>query len=858
MIGRARVRGGIAMAAGLGWLIVGGAAAQEPPRPDSAAILLGLKKLQFLGSALYVAAHPDDENTRLIAYLANGQMADTAYLAMTRGDGGQNLIGPEIGEQLGLIRSQELLAARRIDGGRQFFTRAIDFGFSKSPEETLRIWDGDTVLSDTVRVFRQFQPDVVITRFPTEDADTHGHHTTSARMASQAFTAAGDAKRFPDQVAAGLGTWRPKRLLWNTSRWFYDKPEDFHPESLLGVDVGGFSPLLGEAYPELAARSRSMHRSQGFGSGGQRGEVIEYLQLVDGEPAKKDLFEGIDTTWGRVAGGRPVGALIEKAYREFLPEEPAAIVPTLLEARAKLAALPAGRWTTTKKGELDRVIAACLGLFLEASAELPGAAPGETVKIDLEAANRSGIAVAIKGARVASGAPAAAGPGTPTMGATSASGGAPAALASTAWDEPLNARQSIKKTVDVPLPETMSPSAPYWLRARPKQGVFTVEDPAFIGMPENPPALTAAFDLDIAGTPVSFERAVAYKWTDPARGERYRPFEVVPAVAVAIDGSVFVLPPDKATHTVNVRLHAGRAPVEGTVALETPEGWTAAPASRPFSIAARDAETTVTFTLTPPAAPSSGTLRAVATAGGKRYDRGLVHLNYDHIRTQVVMPPAEARVVRTDLKRRGQKIAYVQGAGDSVPAGLAEVGYDVTTLTQDDLTPERLRGFDTVVLGVRAMNTLDRLRFAQPALWDFVRGGGTVIVQYTTGHELKVDQVAPLPLKISRDRVTEETAEVKFLAPDHPVLNVPNKITAADFDGWVQERGLYFADSWDPAFTPILSSHDAGEPARDGGLLVAKVGNGYFVYTGYAFFRQFPAGVPGAYRLFANLVALGH
>jgi LmbE family N-acetylglucosaminyl deacetylase len=837
MIGRGGW-GRIVMMVGLGWIGTGWAAAQAPPRPDAAAILLGLKKMQVLGSALYLAAHPDDENTRLIAWLANGRMADAAYLSMTRGDGGQNLIGPEIGDQLGIIRSQELQAARRLDGGRQFFTRAIDFGFSKSPEETLRIWDGDKVLADTVRVFREFQPDVVITRFPLGDRDTHGHHTTSARMATDAMAAAGDATRFPEQVAT-WGTWRPKRLMWNTSKWFYDKPEDFKPETLLAIDVGGFSPLLGESYPELAARSRSMHRSQGFGSPGQRGEVLEYLQLVDGDPAKTDLFEGIDTTWGRVPGGKPIGALLERATREFRPEDPAAIVPTLLEARAKLASLPAGRWTTSKRGELDRIIAACLGLYLEAAADVPAAAPGDTLKINLEAANRSKVDVAVK--RV-----------------TIVAGRALAPGAVTAWEEPLTARQAAKKSIDTTLPDSLPESQPYWLREKGALGIFRVDDPALIGLPENPPALVAQFDLEVAGKLFVTQRPVVYRWTDPARGERYRPFEVVPAVAVEVAGSVFVLPPEKKEHDVTVRLRAGRAKVEGTVRLEMPEGWSATPASQPFAIAARDATTTVLFTIRPPAAPSAGVLKAVAESGGKQYRRGLSHIEYDHIPTQVVMPPAEARVVRADLRRKGQSIAYVQGAGDQVPAGLQEVGYDVTLLTQDDLTPERLHGFDAVILGVRACNTLERIRFAQPALFDYVRAGGTLIVQYTTGHELKVDAVAPLPLSISRDRVTEETAEVRFLAPDHPALNVPNKIGPADFEGWVQERGLYFADKWDAGFTPILSSNDVGEPARDGGLLVAKVGEGYFVYTGYAFFRQFPAGVPGAYRLFANLIALGN
>src|SRR6185436_5660817 len=363
--------------------------------------------------------------------------------------------------------------------------------FSKSPEETLRIWDGDTVLSDTVRVFRAFQPDVVITRFPSSDRDTHGHHTTSAHMAADAFTAASDPKRFPDQVAA-LGVFKPKRLLWNTSRCFYDKPEDVKPETLLGVDVGGFSPLLGESYPELAARSRSMHRSQGFGSGGQRGEVIEYLQLVDGEPASKDLFEGIDTTWGRVAGGKPVGELLAKATRDFRPEDPSAIVPTLLEARAKLATLPPERWTTAKRADLDRIIGACLGLFLEASAGSPTAAPGETVKIDLEAANRSPLAVTIKGARVVPG-----GPGVGLQTSSYSAAGPAAAVAgvlgTAAWDEPLKERQSAKKSVDAVLHEEMALSGPYWLRDRGKPGVFRVDDAAYIGLPENPPALVAAF-----------------------------------------------------------------------------------------------------------------------------------------------------------------------------------------------------------------------------------------------------------------------------------------------------------------------------------------------------------------------------
>jgi LmbE family N-acetylglucosaminyl deacetylase len=815
----------------LGWAAAGSALAQAPPRPDAAEIQLALKKLRVLASVLYVGAHPDDENTRLIACLARGRLADTAYLSMTRGDGGQNLIGPEIGEVLGIIRSQELLAARRIDGGRQYFTRAIDFGFSKSPEETLRIWSRDEVLSDTVRIVREFQPDVVITRFPATAGTTHGHHTASALLAREAFAAAADPKRFPEQLERA-GPWRPRRILWNTSPWFYEKREGFKPEALLKIDTGEWSPLLGESYAELAARSRSMHGSQGFGSGGTRGEILEYLDHVDGDPAREDLFQGVDTTWERIAGGSAVGRILERAYREFDPENPAGIVPLLLQARGTLLALPAGRWKSVKLEDLDRTIVACLGLFLEAAAETPAAVPGDTVKLNLEAASRSPIAVRLK--RVA----------------------VPAAGAEDATGQDLNGRTPFKKSLDVRLPTDLPDSQPYWLRDRGTPGMFRVDDPALIGLPENRPVLTAVFALEVQGTPFEVARPVVHKWTDPTRGERYRPFEAVPAVAVDLSETVFVFP-DVAPREVAVRVRAGRSDVEGIVRLESPPGWRVSPASREFRLAHKDASATLKFEIHPPDAASAGILKAVAEVGGRRFQRGLVHVEHAHIPAQIYLPPAEARVVRLALRRRGQTIGYLQGAGDQVPAGLRQIGYTVVDLTEDDLLPGRLERFDAVILGVRAYNTLERMRHHQPALFDYVKAGGTLIVQYNTGQDLHVDSVAPYPLAISRERVTEEDAAVRFLIPGHPVLNAPNRITAADFEGWVQERGLYFAGEWGDPFEAVLSCNDAGEPPRNGGLLIAKHGAGYFVYTGYSWFRQIPAGVPGAYRLFVNLISLG-
>jgi LmbE family N-acetylglucosaminyl deacetylase len=818
------------------WAGTGEASAQAPPRPDAAEIQLSLKKLRVLASVLYVAAHPDDENTRLIAYFGKGRLADAGYLAMTRGDGGQNLIGPEIGDLLGLIRSQELLAARRIDGGRQFFTRAIDFGFSKSPEETLRFWDHDQVLSDVVRVFRQFQPDVVITRFPLNDSDTHGHHTASARLAKEAFEAAGDPDRFPES-AKEFGTWKPKRLYWNTAKGWYDNEADFKPEKLLKLEVGGFNPLLGESYPELAARGRSMHRSQGFGAAGQRGEFTEYLDPLDGEPAPQELFEGVDTTWARVPGGGAVGALLDRAYKEYRAEEPDRIVGILLTARERLAALPVGRWTRSKSVDLDAVIASCMGLFLEATADTPTASPGGKVKLTLEAANRSATKVRLGKVRVS-------GP----------SGGA---AAETTEAIVLTANESTKKTLDLTLAADQRDSQPYWLREPGTAGMFRVDDPSLIGRAENPPALSAWFTIDAGIMTIVLQRPVVYKWTDPARGEQYRPFEIVPAIAVDFPDHVAMFPTD-AARDVAVRLDATTGAADGTLRLEVPAGWQVQPASLDFHLAGRDDSTTLTFRVQAPAEAASGVMRAVATANGRNFTRGLVRVSYPHIPMQVNLPKAEARIVRVPIERKGDRIGYLQGAGDTIPAALRQIGYTVTELTEDDLVPERLAGLDAMVLGVRAYNTLDGLKARQPALFDYAKNGGTLLIQYTTTQGMKVDQVAPLPLKISRDRVSEEQAEVRFLLPQHPALVSPNKITPADFGGWVQERGLYFANEWDKGFEAVLSSNDTGEPPRDGGLLVAKYGKGYVVYTGYSFFRQIPAGVPGAYRLFANLLALGH
>jgi LmbE family N-acetylglucosaminyl deacetylase len=812
------------------FLLVRGAAGQVPRKPDAAEILLALKKLQVVGSALYVAAHPDDENTALIAWLANEKLVHTGYLSLTRGDGGQNLIGPEIRERLGLIRTQELLQARRLDGGNQFFTRANDFGFSKDYQETLQIWDKEQVLADMVWTIRRFRPDVMITRFSPEPGGTHGHHTTSAILAAEAFAAAADPKRFPEQLSQ-VSVWQVKRLLWNTSSFFYGPDRPFDPNGKLAIEVSAFNPLLGRSYTEIAAASRSMHKSQGFGSGSNYGQVIDYLQHTKGDRAATDLFEGIDLTWNRVPGGKAIGKLVQQAVAAYNPADPAATVPLLLQLRAALSRLPQNPFQAQKLQEVDQLVKACAGLFLETTINQRTAAPGEALKLTVLATSRATVPVAWQQVTI-----------RPTN-------------QSIPVQKSLT-RQLVSQQVEVKLPADLPYSQPYWLRDEGTLGMFRVDNPNLIGLPENPPALSVVYEVLIDNQPFSFTVPVVYKRVDPVDGEVYQPFAVTPPVFVNLVEKVYVFADEK-PRQVEVKVQAGQANLRGTTALQVPAGWRVEPASLPFTLKQKDEEQTLSFRVFPPSRQSEGSLKAVATLGDKTYDQSGVTIHYDHIPTQLLFPPATARVARIDLKKKGQLIGYLMGPGDEVPASLNQIGYQVEYLTDRELTPANLSRYDAVVVGVRAYNTNEALKFAQATLLDYVKNGGTIIVQYNTSNGLVTDKLGPYPFKLSRDRVSVEEAPVQLLKPDHPVLSTPNKITAKDFEGWVQERGLYFPNQWDPQYEAILSATDPGEAPMDGGLLVARYGKGYYIYTGYAFFRQLPAGVPGAFRLFTNLISIG-
>ena len=812
--------------------------AQLPARPTSGELHADIQKLGVLGSALYLAAHPDDENTRLIAYLANVEQVETAYLSLTRGDGGQNLIAPDIRELLGLTRTQELLAARRTDGGTQFFSRANDFGFSKHPDETFTIWDKDQVLADAVWVIRQWRPDVIVLRFdPRAPGTTHGHHTASAMIGTEAFDLAGDPTAFPEQLDY-VDPWQPRRIYWNAYTW-RGVPDHMDTSKIIRLDANVYLPKLGESIGEIAARSRSQHRSQGFGSSGRRGEQIEQLELLAGDDndAEGDPFAGIDRSWNRVPGAAAIGPAIKSIAAAFDFDDPSASVPALLELRDRISALPEGFWRSKKLGDLDDIIAGSLGLYLAASTDDPITTAGSTLEIAVEATNRSSVPVRLVDYFIEG------------ISMTRATVG-----------EPLERGRPFERADTVLVLPGQATSTPYWLRDAWKLGMYTVAEQELRGRGESADPLVANFNLSVAGRPITYRRPVRYAHTDPVRGEQVQPLEVMPPVFAELGERSYLFTSTE-PQEIRIRVTAARAALSGTVELCTPEGWAVQPARTDFTLERKGQEEYFTFRLTPPAGQARGQIVPLVRLAGEEdgYTRRLARIEHDHLPTQLADLDASAPVAKLDLRTAGHRIGYLPGAGDAIPEALRSVGYDVTVLEDAELSNGDLSGYDAIVVGIRAYNVLDRMPNYQPRLLQYVADGGTLVVQYNTSHRLKIPQteVGPYPLQLSRDRTTVEEAEVRILAPEHPVLNYPNKITEEDFTGWVQERGLYFPNNWSDEYTPILSSNDPGEKPHDGGLLVAEYGRGHYVYTGYSFFRELPAGVPGAYRLFVNLVSLG-
>ena len=748
--------------------------AQKPVQMNSGEILHAMKKLNVLGSVLYMAAHPDDENTRLLAYMAKDRQFKTAYMAMTRGDGGQNLIGNEQGTDLGLIRTQELLAARRVDGAEQFFSRAYDFGFSKSTDEALRMWDKEKILSDAVWVIRNFRPDIIITRFPEDSRAGHGHHSGSAVIAREAFIAAADPKRFPEQFQYGVTKWQVKRIMWNT---FSFGNTNTTAENQLKIDVGSYVPLLGKSIGEISAESRSQHRSQGFGSASSRGSATEYFTPVLGEKAEKDPMDGVDISWGRVEGGSAIAAMVNAMVNSFNTSDPAASLPQLISIRKELENIKDAHWKKIKLLEVDKLIQMTSGLFMEALADKLEVKQGDTLKVNIGFNNRSGAAITLVGI---------------SLDGIAAD-----------YNTALNKNQNWTNAYLIPIAVDRSFTQPYWLLNDMNKGSFNVTDQHLIGMAQNKPAFNLLAKLNVLGTPISYEVPVMYREVDPAKGEFFSPAIIAPAKTIST-----------APKPNLIRESAGNSN-----SLIHDQSSTKTNASSPL----------------------------LKTS-----------IQYEHIPTITYFNKVKELNIKVDLKTTGKKIGYIVGAGDKVMDMIELMGYEATMLGKEDITAEKLKQFDAVITGVRAYNVHDWLNEKYDVLMAYVENGGNMVVQYNTNSfagPMTKTKMGPKPFVISRGRITDEESAVVFVEPQDPVLNYPNKINNNDFSNWIQERGIYFADDFDKDYKAILSMHDSGEGDLKGGLIVRNQGKGRFIYTGLVFFRELPAGVPGAIRLFANLIS---
>ncbi|WP_281614061.1 PIG-L family deacetylase [Flammeovirga sp. SubArs3] len=795
-------------------------------------IIQDINHLDQLGSVMYFAAHPDDENQRVIAYFARSRGYETAYTALTRGDGGQNLIGTEIREELGMLRSQELIEARKVDGGNQLFSRANDFGYSKNPEETLSVWDKDQVLADAVWNIRKFRPDIIITRFsPNRGGRTHGHHTTSAIIAAEAFKIAGDSTVYPEQLKY-VDPWQPKRIMWNTNSWFFrGKGESFDASKFVSLETGTYIPVLGKSVGEIAMAARSKHRCQGFGAALQRGENLEYFELLDGTSMSEDPMEDIDTSWARVENSSKVAELIKKLQSTFNASKAADAIPQLIAIKKELSKLnQKDYWVIKKSNIIDDLILRCSGLFLEVLSDDALIAQGDSLKVTLNSIYRAGQNISLANIQVGN-------------------------LVEKEMSTKLEINKINKQSLTVKVPNDFPISQPYWLVEKPTKGMYIVNDQKLRGTPENSPSLPVIVSLNINGVNISKTLNIWQKKVNPARGEVYIPLAIVPPVSIEIDQSVMIFS-DNTSKKVNAVITSNTKNIKGTLSFTTPKGWNVQPASSDFNLQNKGDKLEVLVSITPSKKDSEGTFKAIANIDNNTYDLGLNTIDYEHIFRQYIFKPAEAKVIKLDIQRGDvDVVGYLMGAGDVVPQSLEAAGYTVEIINPENVKLEEIKKFDAIVIGIRAYNVLENMRYIQPVLMDYVQQGGNVIVQYNTSFRLKVDQVGPYEgFKLSRDRITVEESPVEILAKGNPIMSYPNKITKKDFDGWVQERGLYYPNEWGTQYTPILRMKDPNQDPVDGALLVADYGQGAFIYSGISWFRELPAGVSGAFRIFANML----
>lgn len=809
------------------------AKAQTPKTYTATDILLQLKKLNVLGSVLYIAAHPDDENNSLLPYLAKEKLYRTAYLSLTRGDGGQNLIGDEQGIDLGLIRTQELIAARKVDGGEQYFSRAYEFGFSKNAEEALRIWDKEKILSDVVWVIRQYQPDIIIKRFPPDSRAGHGHHAASSILAEEAFIAAADPNRFPEQLKFGVKPWKAKRILWNTYNFGNNNTTS---EEQLKIDIGGFNTLIGKSYGEIGAEARTMHKSQGEGRPRRRGQLFEYFATTGGDAPKTTLMDDIDISWARIDGGPAIEKMINKIIADFKADNPSLSLPALYTVYDKINGLAPSNWRDKKLADLTDIIEACSGLLMEMTAQNQLNVIGDTAKFSVLINNRLGIAVD-KVEVFFSG--------------------------NNYRIDSLQGNVNKTKSLSVVIPASAQATQPYWLEHPVQGGAYDVMKQEDIGKAEND-GYKVLFKAYIGNRVFLFNKNVFYKYTDPVKGELYEPIQWVNPVFVNCNPSIIIF--------ANDALHQQK-PLHFTIQSNTTIK------DRVKFKALYDHQEQLVFDSTvnygrgttsiadvminsDVVAPNSFLMAGGELSGtslNEPQQLALRKISYDHIPDLYYNYADKARIIKMDLKTRGKRVGYIVGAGDKVPQALEAMGYEVKYLTEADITDDNLKQFDAIITGIRAYNILEYLSNKNDVLMRYVAQGGNMIVQYLKSNSVgqKKVQVGPYPFTVDPStRVTEEDAAVNFLLPDHPALNTPNKITADDFKDWIQERSTYQAIQADAHYEMLLGMNDKGEKMSNGSLAIAAYGKGNFVYASLVFFRQLPAGVPGAFRLMANLIGL--
>ena len=801
-------------------------------QPSPSEVWQRVEALRSTVRVLYVAAHPDDENTTLLSWLVGERQARAAYLSLTRGDGGQNLIGTEQSPLLGIIRTWELLSARHVDGATQFIASMRDFGYSKTSEETLDIWDRDRALRDMVWVIRSFRPHVVMTRFP-ETGETHGHHLASAILAHDAWQAANDPDRYPEQLTQ-VQIWQPTRLLHNVPSWNL-APEAVDP-AWIRTDIGGYGAARGASWGEVSAASRSMHQSQGFGAASRRGPQIEYFTLLEGEPVvDNDILSGVDGSWAGVPGGEDVDEALQRAAAAIRPDSAADAIPALVDAWQALSDVSDVRLRDETQAALVELIVAADGLVLDARASASVVAPGQQVQVTWTALSRAGGSGTLEQIVQPSGA----GELIET----------PVALtAHTPW----------VLTTTLQVDADAEPSTHYWLNNGQYEGHDGVDDLTQLGLPIGAPPFVAAFHVQYEEQPLIVRRPVRYVWVDPVLGERTRALQLLPPVTATPGASALVVRRGESTR-VDLTLRSTGENPDTIVYLQLPQGFSATPETQEVTLAAGE-QRVVSFDVVADAVAEPARVRAVVRAGGREWSGQATEIQYPHIPVQWVLQESVFRLTPLDITVPDIQIGYISGPGDLVAEGLRSVGANVRSIPAEQFRTSDLQSLQTLVVGIRAFNATPALHASMPAILDWVALGGTLIVQYQTNSRVGplAGAISAAPLTIGRGRVTDETAPMEFLVPGHAVFNQPHVIGEADLEGWVQERGLYFGETWDSAWTPLLRMADPGEAPQDGALLVSEHGAGRVVYTGISFFRQIPAGVPGAWRLLLNLVSLGH